>query len=169
MDSEFYPNKTGTLKSSTDFSKAKKSSQELEALEYLNKIVRGEISAVEVYAKVIEKFPEDADRFELVSFRQDHQHNVDELSRLLKEHGEDVSNTSGAWGSTVAGLMNIATFMGDRSAVGLLIEGEEHGLNQYSDVLNYPVPAAIRTKIAESYLPQSRINIGKLRAIANVI
>lgn len=169
MNSELDLNQSGTFQPATKFARANKTTQEVEALEYLNKIVRGEISAVEMYAKVIEKFPQDAARFELAAFRQEHQHNVDELSRLLKEQGEDPSIKSGAWGTTVSGLMDIASFIGDKSAVTLLIEGEEHGLNQYSDVLNYPVPLAIRTRISESYLPQSRINIGKLRGIANVI
>ena len=169
MENDFNRNEGEVYKPSKDFARANKSSQEVEALDYLNKILRGEISAVEVYAKAIEKFPQDAARFELASFRQDHQHNVDELSRLLKVQGEEPSTASGAWGTTVGGLMSIATFLGDKSAVGLLIEGEEHGLNQYSDVLNYPVPDSIRTKISETFLPQSRINIGKLRGIANVI
>lgn len=169
MENDINRNLGETSPPSKDLARANKSTQQIEALEYLNKILRGEISAVEVYAKAIEKFPKDAARFELASFHQDHQHNVDELARLLKAQGEEASNTSGAWGTTVNGLMNIATFMGDKSAVGLLIEGEEHGLNQYSDVLNYPLPESIRTKISETFLPQARINIGKLRGIANVI
>lgn len=51
----------------------------------------------------------------------------------------------------------------------MLIEGEEHGLNQYSDVLNYQVPQGIRSKISETFLPQARVNIGKLRGISNAI
>ena len=116
-----------------------RSEKEVEAFAYLNKIVRGEISAVEAYSKVIEKFPHDAEKFELASFRQDHQRNVDELKRLLRFQGEEVSDTSGAWGSTVTTMISIVSFMGDKSAVALLIEGEEHGLNQYSDVLNFPM------------------------------
>lgn len=169
MDNEIYPNQSGSSQSSTEMARAKKSSQEIEAMEYLNKILRGEISAVEVYSKVIDKFPLDASRFELASFRQDHQHNVEELTRLLRTQGQTPTENSGAWGTTVTALMNMATFIGDKSAVGLLIEGEEHGLNQYSDILNYPLPESIRTKIAEDFLPQSRVNIGKLRGISNVI
>lgn len=169
MEKDIDRNEGEIYQPSKDFAPVSKSSKEAEALDYLNKILRGEIAAVEAYAKAIEKFPQDAARFELASFRQDHQNNVLELTRLLKTQGEDPSRTSGAWGTTVAGLMNMATFIGDKSAVGLLIEGEEHGLNQYSDVLNFPVPESIRTKISDSLLPQSRVNVGKLRSIANVI
>ena len=155
--------------SNAETSRLNKTEKEHEALDYLNKIVRGEIAAVEAYSKVIEKFPKDAERFELASFRKDHENNVEHLKRILRYQGEAPSDTSGAWGSGVVALMSIASFIGDRSAVTMLIEGEEHGLNQYSDVLNYQLPEGIRARISDTFLPQSRINIGKLRGIANVI
>ena len=169
MESEIYPRDNSVFRTPEETARLNKTAKEHEALEYLNKIVRGEIAAVEAYSKVIEKFPRDAERFELASFRKDHQNNVDQLTRLLRYQGEAPSDTSGAWGSGVVALMTMASFIGDRSAVTMLIEGEEHGLNQYSDVLNYQLPA-VKMFLRYSYeFPQARINIGKLRGIANVI
>jgi hypothetical protein len=165
----FYPDHSTVFKTPKETAQLLKNKKEHEALDFLNKIVRGEIAAVEAYSKVIEKFPLDAERFELRSFKEDHQKNVDELKKILRYQGEAPSDTSGAWGTGVIAMMSMAAFFGDRSAVSMLIEGEEHGLSQYSEALNFQFPKVIRTQISETILPLFRINIGKLRGIANVI
>lgn len=142
-------------------------SKQVSVLNDLNKILRGEISAVEAYAKVIEKFPADAARFDLAEIYHCHQKNAVELTLLIEEQGEDPSIASGAWGSVVSGLMNMARFIGEKSALNLLIEGEEHGLNEYNNLLNESDSVSVKVQISESFLPQARINIGKLRGITN--
>lgn len=138
-----------------------------DAVNYLDKILRGEISAVECYEKVISKFPYEAVRFNLRHLKDNHHRAISELRSLVRAEGEVPSETSGVWGMSVGLLMDTASFIGDKSAIGLLVEGEEHGLSQYEEALKMDLSVDVRNCIKYVLIPQIKLDIEELKRAQN--
>ncbi|XXF76112.1 DUF2383 domain-containing protein [Myxococcaceae bacterium GXIMD 01537] len=100
-------------------------------VETLNSFLRGEISAVETYRQAIGHVEHDIVRRELEECRQDHEHRVDALRERIEKMGGTPSEGSGVWGTFAKLGQSGADTLGERTAVGALEEGEDHGLADY--------------------------------------
>jgi hypothetical protein len=135
---------------------------------YLNKILRGEISAVEAYEQVIPTFTSERDRFLLSEIRNEHDRNVEKL-RSLVEHSRFAPNEdSGTWGTVVTTIVGAANLMGNTAALKALEEGEEHGLKLYQEGLKYNLTDEELDMFTEDFIPGLERHIASVRhMIAN--
>src|SRR5690349_14212536 len=101
------------------------------AVERLSSFCRGEISAVETYAEalssgVLSRFSE-----RLRQCQSSHQTRVDLLRAQIGMLGGEPPVSSGAWGTFAKAMEKAATAAGEKAALAILEEGEDHGLNLY--------------------------------------
>jgi demethoxyubiquinone hydroxylase (CLK1/Coq7/Cat5 family) len=122
--------------------------------EALDSLLRGELSAIETYSHVIHKFPESTAAASLQGIRSEHLHSVETLRSLILGNGGDPSTDSGAWGGFAGAVEALAALFGDNSAIAMLRQGEEHGINQYNKALEDPeVSPAAKEAIRNGLLP----------------
>jgi uncharacterized protein (TIGR02284 family) len=100
-------------------------------LEQLNSFLRGEISAVETYRQALDSIADIRARTLLQQCNQSHQRRVDLLRTRIVELGGQPSEGSGSWGTVAKAAEGSATLFGERAAIDVLEEGEDHGLKEY--------------------------------------
>jgi hypothetical protein len=106
--------------------------QEVKAL---NKLLRGELSAIETYQMVIDKLAGDPSLDKLRALQDEHRKSAEELRSHLKTHDAATSDSSGAWGDFVKALEGAATHLGRMATLLILRQGEETGLEAYEGAL----------------------------------
>ena len=135
-------------------------------IEVLNSLLRGELSAVETYSQAIHKFPGSPAENDLQDLRSDHLESVETLRELILELGGIPSTDSGPWGGFAKSVESIASLFGETSAISALKQGEEHGINEYEDVLeDKSVDAEVKELIIEDLLPPLRKHLRVLDSL----
>ena len=104
-------------------------------IKVLNKLLRGEMSAVETYQQVIDKLAGDPSIDMLRSLQDEHRKIVELLRSHVKTHDAAPSEDSGAWGDFVKALEGAATHLGRTATLLVLRQGEETGLESYEGAL----------------------------------
>ncbi len=123
-------------------------------VDQLNSFLRGEISAVETYRIAIEKLDSGSPALsQLVTCSKSHQQRVDKLAAKIRSLGGVPETGSGAWGAMTKALETGATAFGDKVAISLLEEGEDHGLKDYRTDLEKLDPEA-RMLVTNELLPR---------------
>lgn len=136
----------------------------------LNELIRGERSAVETYQQAFEKVKDDPRTADLQAVVSDHQQAIRLLSAKVQACGEKASTDSGTWGTWAQVIMGTAKLFGDRSAVTALMQGEEHGLQQYRDALKgETLDASSKSIIQNQLLPQQKAHIDTLERIIDLM
>jgi hypothetical protein len=94
-------------------------------------LCRGEISAVETYNQALDSgvLARFADQLRLC--QSSHQTRADILRRQIAALGGMPPVSSGAWGSFVKMVEGVATALGEKPAIAVLEQGEDHGLKDY--------------------------------------
>lgn len=132
----------------------------------LQKILRGELSAIEAYDRVIEKFG--AEQYRVVellkSLVQDHEEAAFDLKQILRNEGVEPESDSGAWGSIVHAVVISAGLFGEAGALRALKRGEEYGLEQYKDALEEDRVAHSKDYIRFRSIPTQQLHIDRLSA-----
>jgi len=131
-----------------------------------NKLLRGEISAIETYQQALGKFSGAPEEPLLSKILDDHQKNADALREHLAEMGGVPDKESGAWGTFAAAVEAMAKLFGDATALEALKQGEEHGINEYEDALNNKdVMDEMKTTIRGTLLPRLQKHIASLETL----
>ncbi|HET9795723.1 MAG TPA: DUF2383 domain-containing protein [Thermoanaerobaculia bacterium] len=136
------------------------------AVEQMNSLLRGEISAAETYRIAIDKVEGDR-ATELASLREisrEHGEHAQKLREEIRRMGGEADDSSGAWGAWAKTVQGVSSLFGDASALKALKEGEEHGLKDYQDALE-DVDASCRQLIAETMVPAQQRHIDILDAM----
>jgi uncharacterized protein (TIGR02284 family) len=129
-----------------------------------NRLLRGEISAIETYTQAIEKFRQSPEASLLEDMRRDHVASANRLRTNVREMGGEPSNDSGAWGAWAATIEGAAKLIGDSTALKALQEGEEHGEKEYRDALaDEHVLPIHRDIVQRELLPRQLRHISMLR------
>ncbi|HET6572236.1 MAG TPA: DUF2383 domain-containing protein [Fimbriiglobus sp.] len=142
-----------------------------QAVDALNPLLRGELSAVETYDQSLSKFEEyPAAAQELRRIRDDHR----ETAQLLREHvakfGGTPAGGSGVWGGFAQAVTGTAKLLGPDTTLSALTKGEEHGAREYADVLEKgELPAECRDLIRNRLLPRCREHLANLDSIRSFI
>lgn len=107
------------------------------AIDQLNSMLRGEISAVETYTQAARRFEHEraGDAALLREIELEHGRNAQLIREEVKRLGGEPDNASGAWGVWAKSIEAIATLLGEAVTLKALKEGEEHGLRDYKDAL----------------------------------
>lgn len=131
-----------------------------------NKLLRGEISAIETYDQAIEKFEDQTGVETLRKIRESHSQHAQKLrAHVLSMNGE-ASESSGVWGMFAQAVEGTAKVFGDTAALQALVAGEEHGVNEYKGALeDEDVMDEIKGEIRNAILPTIERNIADLKQL----
>jgi hypothetical protein len=105
------------------------------AVETLNTLLRGELSAIETYRLGLEKVGEEPGAQELHGLLRDHRDAADRLWHHVERHEGRPAEGSGPWGGWAKLVQGTAGLFGDAAALKSLKEGEEHGLKEFEEAL----------------------------------
>ena len=134
-------------------------------IEFMHKVLRGELSAVAAYGSVIEKYPASPHLGQLRVIQNHHRASVDALRQLLDSNGEIADRDSGVWGTFVQTLIVGSSTLSLEMSLKTLIEGEEHGLKQYQELLEYPLTDRELNIVETNLIPRQFAHIQSLKSI----
>ncbi|MES2308152.1 MAG: DUF2383 domain-containing protein [Verrucomicrobiota bacterium] len=138
-----------------------------ECIDVCNSLLRGELSAVETYSHVIHQYKNEPQISLLRDMRSEHLKNVELLRQNVLSMGGDPDTDSGAWGVFAKTVQSTANLIGENSALQILQQGEDHGINEYEAALkNEDVMPACKSLIRETLLPRTRPHVSILKTLA---
>ncbi len=131
-----------------------------------NKLLRGEISAIETYSQALGKLDNPGDKAILQQIMKDHQESAATLRDHVSEMGGVPDSESGAWGTFAKAVEGAAALFGKSPAVAALIQGEQHGINEYEEALHDPdVMPEIKVVFRETLIPRLKTHIAVLEGL----
>lgn len=134
-----------------------------------NKLLRGELSAIETYQQALEKFAGSPESHTLQEILADHEDSAILLRSHLADMGATPDTDSGAWGSFAKAVEGTAKLFGETAALQALKEGEQHGINEYEEALDDDgVMAEAKATIRGTLLPRLQAHLGALDALKEV-
>ena|SRR5882757_1576698 len=107
-----------------------------DTVDTLNKLLRGEISAVETYGQAIERLSKSTFVADLAECRRSHEERAELLRQQIVRLGGDPARSSGPWGGFAKLIEGGAKLFGEKAALATLEEGEDHGLKLYRNELS---------------------------------
>ena len=136
------------------------------AVEELNDLLRGELSACETYRQALDKLSDYGQRQQLLDCLASHEARVSKLRQRISQLGGTPVTTSGTWGAFARLVEGGAKLFGESAAISALEEGEDYGLEQYREADDLDVatrdivqrdllPAQIKTHASISGLKKS--------------
>ncbi|MFZ5896169.1 MAG: DUF2383 domain-containing protein [Myxococcota bacterium] len=125
-----------------------------QTIEQLNSFLRGELSAVETYRQALEKIgPTSPVATQLQACARSHESRVQMLAQEVLQLGGEPAKSSGVWGTFAKLLEGGAQAFGEKAAISVLEEGEDHGRDDYRrDLESLSAPA--RRLIEMHVLPE---------------
>lgn len=125
------------------------------AVDSLNKLLRGELSAVETYAQALERLQGSAAINQLAESMRSHQERAETLRQQIVQLGGQPSEGSGPWGAFAKLIEGGAKLFGEKAAVAALEEGEDHGIRLYRDELKDMTPV-VRSFVEQRLWPEQQ-------------
>ena len=126
----------------------------------LNRLIRGELSAVETYRQALDKMKDAPEATELHSLMVEHRQAVQVLREHVLQRGGQPADSSGAWGAWAKLVEGAAQVVGSAAALKALKEGEEHGIKEYERFLeDENADAECKNLVRTQLLPQAGSHI----------
>ncbi|NCN41534.1 DUF2383 domain-containing protein [bacterium] len=136
----------------------------------IGRLLRGELSAIEAYDQVIEKYHSDPIAKRLKDFRNEHRRVAKFWRDEIVHNGSWPDEDSGPWGQVVFSVVGAAKLFGEASAIQALKSGEGHGLSEYKALLvRDDVPKRIKKILREDFIPLQERHIASLEVIQQII
>ncbi|RYD50801.1 MAG: DUF2383 domain-containing protein [Verrucomicrobiaceae bacterium] len=130
-----------------------------------NKLLRGELAAVETYGQAIMKYDTLPESDELRRIRMEHSNSAKLLAANVRALGGYPTPDSGAWGLFVSAVQGAANLLGEESALESLKQGEEIGRKDYEEALqDERVVEDFRVLIRTELLPPVMNHIAVLQS-----
>ena len=134
-----------------------------QTIDRLNRLLRGELSAVETYQQALAKVSNEPAGEELRRIMADHETASSKLRSEIVQLGGEPSVSSGIWGSWAQLVEGTAKLFGPETALAALKQGESHGVAEYERGLEDEyVTAEHKTLIRSELLPQTQTHIQTL-------
>jgi bacterioferritin len=130
----------------------------------LQKIHRGELSAIATYDKAMEKAGAPL-RTELGRIRDDHRDASDRLAARIKARGGTADTTAGVWGDWTSLLSQAAASINDASILKVLKTGERHGIEEYDEGLKIENLDAESKSLLQTLLERQRTHVPTLEGL----
>jgi uncharacterized protein (TIGR02284 family) len=131
--------------------------------EWLNRLVRGELSAIETYQQALDKMSDAPEATELQAIETEHRNAVRILKDKVLQHGGTPDDSSGAWGTWAKFIEGTARIFGNTAALEALRQGEQHGIKEYERAMDADeVDAECGKLIRHRLLPQAQSHIAVL-------
>ena len=133
----------------------------------LNSLLRGEISAAEVYKQAAAGVKHEPAGAELRQIEKQHGHAIERLAAHIRDLGGEPSTDAGVWGVWAKTVQGTARLLGPTSAMQALQAGEVHGLDEYHRALNSGMlPTDLEAEIQNKLIPQQQTHIETLGRLA---
>lgn len=134
--------------------------------EDIDKVLRGEYSAVQSYKQVIDKIEEEPELQELEKFKIHHDLAVEFWKSEARVEGKIPEATSGVWGKAVEAFVGTSKILGNTTALAALKNGEKHGLETYTEMLDsVNLTVAQKGKIRDTFIPKQLEHIKIITAM----
>jgi uncharacterized protein (TIGR02284 family) len=131
-----------------------------ERTEGLNRLIRGELSAIETYRQALDKMKDAPEATELHSIMVEHRTAVQVLREHVAQRGGNPADSSGAWGAWAKLVEGTAQIFGNAAALKALKEGEEHGIKEYESFLeDENADRECKDLVRSQLLPQARSHV----------
>lgn len=104
---------------------------QIDPVQEVNKLLAREISAVETYNQAIHRIEDSSLKADLQACQLNHARRAQMLRQQVQDMGGEPVESSRLWGAFVKLIAGGATIFGDKAAVAVLEEGEQHGLDHY--------------------------------------
>jgi uncharacterized protein (TIGR02284 family) len=129
----------------------------------MNRLLRGELSAIETYQQALAKLGDDPAATELRQIHADHRTAANEFRQHVHQLGGKPDQGSGAWGTFAKAVEGTAKLFGNKAALKALKEGEEHGIKGYENALAHAdkLPAPCRAGLS-TLITQGRVHMAVL-------
>lgn len=135
-------------------------------LQVLERLVRGERSAVAAYGQVLGLAGVAGSRGTVSRLRREHCSAVRVLVRRMHELGGQPPRTAGAWGALAVAIEGGARVLGTRSALRVLRTGEQKGLRDYERaVQRAALTARTHLLIRDRLIPATRRHVSMLEGL----
>lgn len=121
----------------------------------LNSFLRGEIAAVETYRQALSELRESRHAAIIESNLRSHEQRMNLLTSEVRRLGGQPSESSGMWGAFAKMAEGGAKALGEKAAIAVLEEGEDHGRNDYQrdlDKLDPTTREFVRTRLLAEQL-----------------
>jgi hypothetical protein len=97
----------------------------------LNSFLRGELAAVETYRQAIDKLADKPEASTLNDCMRSHERRAEMLAAEIRRRGGEPAQGSGPWGTFAKLLEGSAKAFGEKAAIAVLEQGEDHGRDDY--------------------------------------
>lgn len=139
-------------------------------IDVCNKLLRGELSAVETYSLAINRYVGKPAATELQRIRSEHALSAATLSQNVRDMGGTPTEDSGAWGAFAKTVQSAANLFGAESAISSLQTGEEHGRDDFEAALkNDDVMPECKEMIQSELLPRIHHHIATLQRLEETV
>jgi hypothetical protein len=129
----------------------------------LNRLLRGELAALETYEKAVAYF-DARPPHPLCTCLESHRHRAQVVRDRLDALGGIVATGSGAWGVFARSAEAVAAVLGHATILRALHEGEELGLADYRKALD-ALDEDSRALVERSLLPEQEETVARMRAL----
>lgn len=137
-------------------------------IDQLNSFLRGEISAVETYQQCLEKLESNQLASTLNTLKASHQSRAKRLREEITRLGGEPAEGAGVWGGMTKLAEGGAKLFGEKAAISMLEEGEDHGLKDYKRDYD-DVGPEIRNLIATQMLPEQQRTHDRLSELKHTL
>lgn len=137
-------------------------------VDQLNKVLRGELSAVAAYDQVIEKFANEPEIYRLSAIREEHVDSVRALRTMITHEGAFPDDEPGLWGTIVKAVVGTGKIFGNSPALTALKQGEEYGLRLYEDLATENLNSEDLRVIRSKLIPRQEKHIALLDQLAKM-
>jgi demethoxyubiquinone hydroxylase (CLK1/Coq7/Cat5 family) len=133
----------------------------------LDNLIRGELAALQSYDAVLKDTKDKIQMNRLQEIRNDHVDAITILSKYTIDKPTILAETetAGAWGDFAKAWTKGAKLMGNKTALKALTQGEEHGINKYTEALeDKTLKAELKTAIRLKMIPAQKAHIEILKS-----
>ena len=126
----------------------------------LNRLIRGELSAIETYRQALDKMKDAPEATELHAIMVEHRTAAQMLREHVERAGRKPGGRLGAVGCLGKFVEGTAQLFGNGAALKALKEGEEHGIKEYETFLqDANADQECKDLVRTQLLPQCRAHI----------
>ena len=137
--------------------------------DFLNRLLRGELSAIETYEQGLQKLGGEPGSVELQRILNEHRQASETLRQHVVSLGGTPSTSSGVWGTFATLVTGGAKLFGNVATLKALKEGEEHGLKDYERALeDANTEQVCKDMIRAEFLSRQREHIATIDRLMSV-
>jgi hypothetical protein len=138
-------------------------------LRALNKLLRGELSAIDSYKRGIPRFEDLVIAEELNRISADHLKASTAIKSLIEAYGGEAAENSGAWGTIATTLTDAAKLLGPETVLQTLRRGELIGISEYESALeNEGIAPECKQEIRNHLLPKCYQHVDRLEELVEI-